>query len=389
MRTTVAIVGAGPAGLLLSHLLDREGIESVVLESRSREYCEQRQRAGLLEQGTVDVLRASGAGERMDKEGLVHGGIELRFNREGHRIDMLGLCGRSVMIYAQTEIVKDLIGLRLAAGGKLLFEAEALAVEGADTDDPVVRYRHEGEERTLAADVVVGADGNYGIARNAIPPSVLRTYGREYPYGWLGITALAPPSSDELIYACHERGFALQSMRSTSVSRLYLQVSPDERLEDWPDERIWEELSARFAMPGFELGRGLVTERLITPHRSFVAEPMRYGRLFLAGDAAHIVPATGAKGLNLAVSDVTLLAEALTAWHQTNDTALLDAYSDTALRRVWRATHFSYFMTTLLHLDPDGDEFAHRLQLAHLDYIARSTAAATSLAENYSGLPRV
>jgi p-hydroxybenzoate 3-monooxygenase len=394
MRTSVAIIGAGPAGLLLSHLLHQAGIESVVLESRTREYCEHRQRAGLLEQRTVDTLRDSGAGERMDREGLVHAGIELRFGGQGHRIDFQKLVGRSVMIYAQTEIVKDLIRLRQASGEPLLFEAEALAVEGADTDQPSVRYRHQGEERTVTADVVVGADGFHGVARASIPEAsiskrVVRTYERDYPFAWLGTLANLPPASDELIYAHHERGFALHSMRSTQVSRLYLQVDPDERVEDWPDERIWEELSARFAMPGFELGRGEITQKDITPMRSFVAEPMRYGRLFLAGDAAHIVPPTGAKGLNLAVADVTLLAEALVSWFRTKDETLLDSYSDRALRRVWRCQHFSYFMTTLLHRDRSMTDYEYRLQLAHLDYVARSTAAATSLAENYSGMPEV
>jgi p-hydroxybenzoate 3-monooxygenase len=389
MRTRVGIIGAGPAGLLLGHLLHRAGIDSVVLENRTRAYVEHRQRAGILEQGTVDVLRASGAGERMDRQGLRHDGIELRFEGESHRVDFPSLAdGRSVMVYAQTEVVKDLIALRLAAGEPLLFEAEALAVEDADTDHPRLRYRHEGAEHVLECDVVVACDGFHGIGRRSLPEGLLRTWGREYPFSWLGILADVPPSCDELIYAHHERGFALHSMRSTSVSRLYLQVDPDDSVDNWSDERIWDELETRFAVHhDWKLERGPVTEKSITPMRSFVAEPMRYGRLFLAGDAAHIVPPTGAKGLNLAVSDVTLLASALTRWYAEKDESLLDAYAETALRRVWRAEHFSYTMTTLLHRDPRQDAFDHQLQLSHLRYIASSRAAQASLAENYTGLP--
>ncbi len=389
MRTSVAIIGAGPAGLLLARLLQRQGVDSVVLESRSREHVEHRQRAGILEQGTIDVLRECGAAERMDREGLPHDGIELRFGRAGHRIDMAALTGgRQVMVYAQTEVVRDLVALRLESGAPLLFEAEALAVEGAGTEQPRVRYRQDGAERVLTADYVVGTDGFHGVARKSIPPERVRTYERTYPYAWLGILASVPPSTDELIYANHERGFALHSMRSTQVSRLYLQVPPDTSLQDWPDERIWAELDRRFEVDGdWKLARGPITERSVTPMRSFVSEPLRHGRLLLAGDAAHIVPPTGAKGLNLAAADVTLLARALGSSLLRGEDAELDAYSDTALRRVWRAEHFSYFMTTLLHTDPAGDDFGRRLQLSHLDYVANSTAAATSLAENYVGLP--
>ena len=388
MRTTVAIIGAGPAGLLLGRLLQQRGIDSVVLESRSREHVEHRQRAGILEQGTIDVLRECGAGERMDREGLPHEGIELRFGGAGHRIDMAGLTGgRQVMVYAQTEVVRDLVALRLESGAPLLFEAEALAVEGVESDSPRVRFRQGGSEQVLTADYVVGADGFHGVARKSIPAERVRTYERTYPYAWLGILADVPPSTDELIYAGHERGFALHSMRSHHVSRLYLQVPPETSAQDWTDEQIWDELDRRFAVDGdWRLQRGPITDKSVTPMRSFVSEPMRYGRLALAGDAAHIVPPTGAKGLTLAVADVPLLARALDSAVR-GDESLLDGYSDSALRRVWRAEHFSYSMTTLLHTDPDGDEFGRRLQRSHLEYVAGSRAAATSLAENYVGLP--
>lgn len=389
MRTTVGIIGGGPSGLLLARLLHRSGIDCVVLESRDRAYAEQRQRAGILEQGTVDVLRECGAGERMDREGLVHHGMELRFDRGGHRIDFPSLTGgRSVMVYAQTEIVKDLIALQTAQGPPLLFEARAHGVEGADTDRPVVRFTHDGRERTLECDWVVGCDGFHGVARSAVPGSLRRTYEREYPFSWLGILADAPPSCDELVYAHSPRGFALHSMRSPSVSRLYLQVPNGTDPADWPDERIWDELDARFAVDGdWALERGPVTARSVTPMRGFVTEPMRSGRLLLAGDAAHIVPPTGAKGLNLAVADVVVLARAFDRLHRTGSAGLLDAYSCTCLRRVWRAQHFSWFMTTTLHTDPAHSPFDARLQLAQLERIVSSPAAAAELAGNYTGLP--
>ncbi|MFE2379171.1 4-hydroxybenzoate 3-monooxygenase [Streptomyces sp. NPDC059398] len=391
MRTCVGIIGAGPAGLLLSHLLHRQGIASVVLELRTREHVEHRQRAGILEHGTVEVLRASGAGERMDREGIPHRGVELRFDRRPHRIDLgAGTGGRSVMVYAQTEMVKDLIALRERDGGAVLFGAEAVSVEGTGTGAPAVRYRHQGAEETLDCDVVVACDGFHGVGRRSVPEGLLTVSERTYPFAWLGILADVPPSCDEVVYAHHERGFALHSMRSPQVSRLYLQVDPSDSTESWPDERIWSELDARFETEGdWQLRRGPITEKTITPMRSFVAEPMRHGRLFLAGDAAHIVPPTGAKGLNLAVADVTLLARALTHWHSHQDESLLDAYSDTALRRVWRAEHFSYTMTTLLHTDPAATGFERRLQLSHLRYLVSSEAASASLAENYTGLPLV
>ncbi|MFE5710224.1 4-hydroxybenzoate 3-monooxygenase [Streptomyces sp. NPDC056501] len=386
-RTTVGIIGAGPAGLLLSHLLHRQGIDNVVLELRDQAYVERRQRAGILEQDTVDALRLSGAGARMDRQGLEHHGIELRFDRRSHRIDFPSLTGgRSVMVYAQTEVVKDLIALRREAGGTILFEAEALSVDGIDTDRPTVRYRHEGAEHTLDCAFVVACDGFHGIGRRSLPEDVLTVTERTYPFSWLGILADVAPSCDELIYAHHERGFALHSMRSPEVSRLYLQVDPDDSTDNWPDERIWDELETRFAVDGdWRLERGPITEKSITPMRSFVAEPLRHGRLFLAGDAAHIVPPTGAKGLNLAVADVTLLAQALTRHHTQGDESLLDAYSETALRRVWRAEHFSYTMTNLLHGSPDDTDFDRGLRLSHLRYLANSGAASASLAENYVG----
>ncbi|MFE1308711.1 4-hydroxybenzoate 3-monooxygenase [Streptomyces sp. NPDC058755] len=389
MRTTVGIIGAGPAGLLLARLLHRAGIDSVVLESRDRAYVERRQRAGILEQGTVDVLREAGAGQRMDREGLRHDGIELRFDRRRHRVDFPGLTGgRSVMVYAQTEVCKDLIALQLEEGGPLLFEAEALAVEGAEGDRPRIPFRHQGREDVLECDYVVGCDGFWGVARKAFPAAVSQVFERSYPYAWLGILADVAPSHDELVYARHDRGFALLSMRSPSVSRLYLQVPADTKAEEWGDEEIWAELERRFATDdGWTLKRGPITQKSVTPMRSFVHEPMRHGRLFLAGDAAHIVPPTGAKGLNLAVGDVMTLVRALVHERETGSPGLLDAYSATCLRRVWQAERFSYDMTTLLHRAPDATDFGARLQLARLERIASSRAAETDLAEAYTGFP--
>jgi p-hydroxybenzoate 3-monooxygenase len=389
MRTQVGIVGAGPAGLMLSHLLHLEGIESVVLESRSREYVEHRVRAGVLEQGTVELLTETGLGDRVQREGLVHHGVELRFDGEGHRIDLSGLTGgRTITIYGQQEVVRDLIAGRLAAGGDIRFEVSDVALDGPTTDRPSISFTHEGEAQTLECDVIAGCDGFHGISRRAIPDGVLTEFDRTYPFGWLGILAEVAPSSEELIYTHHDRGFALASLRSPKISRLYLQVRPDEDLDAWPDERIWEELHTRMATTdGFTLNEGPVIERLVAPLRSWVVEPMQYGRLFLAGDAAHIVPATGAKGLNLAVADVVTLSRALVRHFESGDDGLLEAYSETCLRRVWRVQHFSWWMTSMLHRFDPADHYQHRLQLAQLQYVTSSTAAATTLAENYVGLP--
>jgi p-hydroxybenzoate 3-monooxygenase len=390
MRTQVGIVGAGPAGLTLARLLEREGIESVVLEDRSHEYVEHRIRAGVLEQRTVDLLRDAGVGERLSREGIVHHGINLQFDGERHRVPLSELTdGRAIVIYGQTEVVKDLIAARLAGGLPLLFDASQVRLSAIDTDRPTVQFVHDGAKHELVCDVIAGCDGYHGVSRPSIPAGVLASFAREYPFAWLGILAAVAPSSEELVYAHHERGFALLSLRTPELGRLYLQCAPDEDLDEWPDERIWAELQRRLALDGWALDEGPILEKGVAGMRSFVVEPMQYGRLFLAGDAAHIVPATGAKGLNLAVGDVGVLAEALVRWHRTQSTALLDAYSDACLRRIWRAEHFSWWMTTMLHRSPDGDPFDLRLQLSQLRYVVGSQAAATSLAENYVGLERV
>jgi p-hydroxybenzoate 3-monooxygenase len=389
-RTQVAIVGAGPAGLVLSHLLDRSGIDSVVLELRSREYVEKRVRAGVLEQGTVDLLRELGLAERLDREGLIHRGIVLRFDGADHRIPLSDLTrGRAITVYGQQEVVKDLIAARLAASGDIRFEAGAVEVADVDGDQPVVRYRQEGATHELRAEFVAGCDGSHGVCRAAIPPEAATLQEREYPFAWLGILAEAPPSTEELIYCSHERGFALYSMRSPAISRLYLQVRPDEEIDAWPDERIWAELRIRLALPGWSLTEGPILEKGITRMHSSVLEPMQHGRLFLAGDAAHIVPATGAKGLNLAVADARVLAAAIVAWYRTGHRDLLDGYSAACLRRVWRVQHFSWWMTSMLHRFENDDGFDRQLQLSQLRYVTTSTAAATTLAENYVGLETV
>ena len=390
MRTQVGIVGAGPAGLTLAQLLHREDIESVVLENRSRDYVEDRIRAGVIEQAIADLLADAGAGARLRREGIVHHGIELQFDGERHRIPLSDLTGgRSIVIYGQTEVVKDLIAVRLDAGLPLLFEVAEVGVHDFETDRPRIRFRHEGAEHELECDVIAGCDGFHGICRPSIPDGVLREFSREYPFGWLGILAEVAPSNDELVYAHNERGFALLSLRSTEVSRLYVQCRPDEDLAEWPDDRIWDELQLRLGLDGWTLAEGPVLEKSVTGMRSFVAEPMQYGRLYLAGDAAHIVPPTGAKGLNLALHDVRLLAEAIVSWYRTGSRDLLDAYSAACLRRVWRAEHFSWWMTQMLHRWDGDDDFGLKLQLSQLRYVTTSTAAATSLAENYVGLEQV
>ena len=384
MRTQVAIIGAGPAGLLLAQLLHQRGIESVVLEARTREYIEGRVRAGVLEHQSVDILRAAGVGERMMREGLPHEGIFLHFNGRNHRIDFADLTGKAVMIYGQQEVVRDLIAARLAARQPLYFEVEDVSVSGFDTEHPRVRYRMGGREQTLDCDFIAGCDGSHGVCRKSIPGRELTIYERVYPFAWLGLLAEAPPASHELIYANDTRGFALLSMRSPTVSRLYLQCLPDEDLNEWPDDRLWSELQARL---GSQLATGPVLQKSVTPMRSFVAEPMSSGRLFLAGDAAHIVPPTGAKGMNLAIADVQVLGKALESFYSSGSTQALQAYSATCLRRVWKVQRFSLWMTALLHRFDTDNAFDRRRQLAELEYIVSSRAAAQTLAENYVGLP--
>ena len=389
MRTQVGIIGAGPAGLLLSHLLHLKGIDSMVLESRSRQEIEATVRAGVLEQGTVDLLAAAGVGERCRREGAVHQGIELRFAGQGHRIDLHALTGgRAITVYAQHEVIKDLVAARLAADGKLLFEVKDAAVYDLDSSLPKVRFHHQGRLEELECDFIAGCDGFHGITRPSVPSRARREFTRVYPFGWFGILVEAPPSTDELIYAHHERGFALVSTRSPQIQRLYLQCDPNDDVKHWPDARIWEELHARLeTRAGWKLAEGRIFQKGVIAMRSYVVEPMRHGRLFLAGDAAHIVPPTGAKGLNLAAADVRILSRALASFYKKSSEDGLKAYSDTALRRVWRAEHFSWWMTSMLHRFHDESTFHHRLQLAELDYVVTSRAKAQTLAENYVGLP--
>lgn len=388
----MGIVGAGPAGLVLSHLLHLEGIDSVVLEAHTREYVQERVRAGVLEQNTVDLLRESGVGDRMLREGLVHHGIELRFQGRGHRIDFQELTRRAITIYAQGEVVKDLIDARLAAGGNLIFEAADVSVHDfagpeSPTCQPSIRFRKDGQPVELTCDFIAGCDGFHGVCRPSIPNGVLTAYERIYPFAWLGILAEAPPSAEELVYCYHERGFALLSMRSPKLSRLYLQCAPDELIENWPDEKIWQELHIRLACRDWSLAEGPIVQKGIAGMRSFVIEPMQCGRLFLAGDAAHIVPPTGAKGLNLAVADVRVLARAIAAFYRTGDRSLLERYSEMCLRRVWKVQRFSWWMTSMLHRFDSDNAFDQRRQLGELDYVTSSRAASQSLAENYVGLP--
>ena len=390
MRTQVAIIGAGPSGLLLSHLLRLQGVDTILVEARSREYCENRIRAGVLEQGTVDTLNEAGLGERMRREGLEHHGIELLFSGQRHRIDLSALTGgRAITVYSQHEVVRDLIAAGDAHGHAMHFEVTDVALHDVESEHPFVTFKHaDGRADRIDCDYIAGCDGFHGIARQTIPAERLNTFERVYPFAWLGILADAAPSLDELVYAHHENGFALFSMRSPTVTRLYLQCKPDENLAEWSDARIWDELHTRFSNDtGWTPTEGRITQKSVTPMRSFVSETMQHGRLFLAGDAAHIVPPTGAKGMNLAVADVRALSRALGARYRDGDATLLERYSATCLERVWRAEHFSYFMTNMLHASPDDSPFVNRLKFAELKYVTRSRAAAQSLAENYVGLP--
>ncbi len=387
MRTQVAIIGSGPAGLLLSQLLSLQGVESVILERRSREYVEGRIRAGVLEQSSADLLREAKVDERLKREGLVHDGFGLSFGGRNERIDMKKYANGSVVVYGQTEVTKDLIDARLAAGGKIFYEAECTEIKDFDTDSPSVTFMHEGRAQELKCDYVAGCDGYHGVARKSAPQDVLREFERVYPFGWLGVLSETPPATDEVTYANHERGFALCSMRSLTRSRYYIQVDTEDEVGAWSDDAFWDELRRR--LPG-DIAERMVTgpsiEKSIAPLRSFVAEPLRFGTLFLAGDAAHIVPPTGAKGLNLAAADVRVLSRALIAHYHDKDDSLLDRYSDICLDRIWKAERFSWWLTTVTHRFGD-DPFGHRIQLAELDYMTRSEAGQTMVAENYIGLP--
>ncbi len=387
-HTQVAIVGAGPAGLLLSHLLHLNQIDSVVLEARSRRYCEERIRAGVLEHGSVEMLRNAGVSARLDREGMQHEGIEIGLNGRLHRIPFRELTGKSITVYGQHEVVKDLIARRLEDGGDIRFECGNVSLHNLDSPHPVARCVREAREDEICCDVVAGCDGFHGVCRPSIPDGILTCYDRNYPFSWLGILAEAPPVRDELVYMHHERGFALYSMRSPAITRLYLQCRPDENIENWSDDRIWSELQMRLGCAdGWHPKVGRVLQKGITGMRSYVVEPMQYGKLYLAGDAAHIVPPTGAKGMNLAMADVFVLAEALRAFYKNSSRAKLDAYSSVCLRRIWNAQRFSWWMTSLLHRFEDASPFDQRRQLAELAYVASSRAAAASLAENYVGLP--
>jgi p-hydroxybenzoate 3-monooxygenase len=388
-RTQVAIVGAGPSGLLLGHLLHRAGIETVVLERQSRAYVEARIRAGVLEQGTVDLLDEVGLGARMRREGLPHQGFDLAFDGARHRIDLFGLTGgKQVMVYGQTELTKDLGDARAEAGGPTVYEAAEVSIHEAEGDRPSLRYKKDGAAYELSCDFIAACDGAHGVGRRAMPAREVKTFERIYPFGWLGILADVPPCSHELIYARHPHGFALASMRSTARSRYYIQCPIDERIENWPDARIWDELKIRLGPEAAaKMTAGPSIEKSIAPLRSFVSEPMRWGRLFLAGDAAHIVPPTGAKGLNLAVSDVRILADALIRYYDKSNVALIDNYSRNCLARVWKAVRFSWWMTRLMHNFEESDSFETKVQQAELSYLFGSRAASTALAENYVGLP--
>jgi p-hydroxybenzoate 3-monooxygenase len=387
MRTQVGIIGAGPAGLILAQLLHLEGIESVIIESHTRQYIEERVRAGVLEQGTVELMVSMGVGDRLMREGLTHEGVEFCFQNQRRRVDFREMAGRTITVYAQHEVIKDLVAARLASGQPLLFEAEGIWIEGIESDCPVIGFTQDGVSHTIECDFVAGCDGFHGVSRPTMPQQSLQLYERTYPFAWLGILAAAAPSSQELIYANHETGFALLSMRSPEISRLYIQVPADEDIANWPDDRIWEQLHLRLASEGFKLTEGKVLQKGIAPLRSFVAEPIQHGRLFLAGDAAHIVPPTGAKGLNLAAADVKILALGLAEFYKKGRKDLLNRYSAIALRHVWKAQRFSWWMTQMLHRFDSDSAFDRRRQLAELDYFTTSRAAMTSLAEQYTGLP--
>jgi p-hydroxybenzoate 3-monooxygenase len=394
LRTQVGIVGAGPAGLMLSHLLHRQGIDSVVVEARSRQYVEERVRAGVLEQGTADLMVETGVGARLQREGLIHHGVMFRFAGQTHRFDFKDLTGgRAIVVYPQNKVVADLFDARAAAGGRVIVEAEDASVEDFASvtggTKAKIRFRARGEAQEIECDFIAGCDGFHGVCRPSIPAGALTVYDRVYPFGWLGILAEAPPSSEELIYAYHDRGFALLSMRTPAISRLYLQCKPDEDINEWPDARIWQELKLRVASsdPNWKLVEGKILQKGVTGMRSFVVEPMQHGKLFLAGDAAHIVPPTGAKGLNLAVSDVRVLADGFAEFYRSGKRSLLDSYSLKCLRRVWKVQRFSWWMTSMLHLFDTDNAFDQRRQLAELDYVTSSRVAQQSLAENYVGLP--
>jgi p-hydroxybenzoate 3-monooxygenase len=389
MRTQVGIIGAGPSGLMLSHLLHLNGIDSIIIEDHSRDYVENRIRAGVLEYPVEQLLIEMGVGERMQQLGMRHDGINLRHGGQNHRIDLKGLTGKNIMVYSQHQIVQDLIAARLATGGQILFEVSDVSVHDLRSDRPRILFQHEGRRQQIDCDIIAGCDGFHGVCRPAIPSADMNVFQKDYPFGWLGILADAPPATNEVVYANHPRGFALASMRSSTVTRLYLQCEPDEDLSGWSDDRIWDELQARLSVEGIVLPRGPITQRGVTMMRSFVAEPMQYGRLFLVGDAAHIVPPTGAKGLNLAAGDVAVLLRALTAWFRTGATDGLNSYSEKCLRRIWWAERFSWWMTTLLHKFPDQNRFDRRIQAAELENLFSSTAAMTALAENYVGRPLI